>query len=158
MGQSRKRIGGDGEARYTAYYDDVTGRRRSAAAFGTRIGQWQRADAETVKGRHTDSGRSRPDRSLEYSGCLVWSETLANSDQRLFERQWILTKRQLGPRRHQVILDQSGICSAIRDSTRSTEASASTAGGGHPRRRTNATSSPGACARQYGRHEMRRHA
>src|SRR4051812_30105538 len=36
VGQSRKRIGGDGKARYTAYYDDVTGRRRSAGTFASR--------------------------------------------------------------------------------------------------------------------------
>jgi site-specific recombinase XerD len=62
VGQSRKRIGGDGKARYTAYYDDVTGRRRSAGTFGSRRDAdraWQRAEAETAKGRHTDSGRSR---------------------------------------------------------------------------------------------------
>ncbi len=62
MGQSRKRIGGDGKARYTAYYDDVTGRRRSAGTFASRRDAdraWQRAEADTAKGRHTDSGRSR---------------------------------------------------------------------------------------------------
>jgi hypothetical protein len=62
VGQSRKRVGGDGKARYTAYYDDVTGRRRSAGTFGSRRDAdraWQRAEAETAKGRHTDSGRSR---------------------------------------------------------------------------------------------------
>jgi integrase len=62
VGQSRKRIGGDGKARYTAYYDDVTGRRRSAGTFSSRRDAdraWQRAEADTEKGRHTDSGRSR---------------------------------------------------------------------------------------------------
>jgi integrase len=62
VGQSRKRIGGDGKARYTAYYDDVTGRRRSAGTFASRREAeraWQRAEAEAAKGRHTDSGRSR---------------------------------------------------------------------------------------------------
>jgi hypothetical protein len=62
VGQSRKRVGGDGKARYTAYYDDVTGRRRSAGTFASRREAdraWQRAEAETAKGRHTDSGRSR---------------------------------------------------------------------------------------------------
>jgi integrase len=62
VGQARKRIGGDGKARYTAYYDDVTGRRRSAGTFASRRDAdraWQRAEADTAKGRHTDSGRSR---------------------------------------------------------------------------------------------------
>jgi integrase len=62
MGQSRKRIGGDGKARYTAYYEDVTGRRRSAGTYGSRRDAdraWQRAEADSAKGRHTDSGRSR---------------------------------------------------------------------------------------------------
>ena len=62
MGQSRKRLGADGKARYTAYYDDVTGRRRSAGSFATRRDAdkaWQRAEAHTGEGRHTDSGRSR---------------------------------------------------------------------------------------------------
>ncbi len=62
MGQARKRIGGDGKARYTAYYDDVTGRRRSAGTYASRRDAdraWQRAEADTAKGRHTDSGRSR---------------------------------------------------------------------------------------------------
>jgi integrase len=62
VGQSRKRIGGDGKARYTAYYDDVTGRRRSAGTFASRREAdraGQRAEADTAKGRHTDSGRSR---------------------------------------------------------------------------------------------------
>jgi integrase len=62
VGQSRKRIGGDGKARYTAYYDDVTGRRRSAGTFGSRRDAdraWQRAETEAAKGRHTDSGRSK---------------------------------------------------------------------------------------------------
>ena len=62
MGQSRKRIGGDGKPRYTAYYDDVTGRRRSASTFASRRDAdkaRQRAEAKTAEGRHTDAGRSR---------------------------------------------------------------------------------------------------
>jgi site-specific recombinase XerD len=62
VGQSRKRVGGDGKPRYTAYYDDVTGRRRSAGTFASRRDAdkaWQRAEAKTAEGRHTDAGRSR---------------------------------------------------------------------------------------------------
>jgi hypothetical protein len=36
MGQSRKRIGTDGQPRYTAYYDDLAGRRRSAGTFASK--------------------------------------------------------------------------------------------------------------------------
>jgi len=62
VGQSRKRLGADGKARYTAYYDDVTGRRRSAGSFASRREAdkaWQRAEAHTSEGRNTDTGRSR---------------------------------------------------------------------------------------------------
>jgi len=62
VGQSRKRLGADGKPRYTAYYDDVTGRRRSAGSFASRRGAdkaWQRAEAHTSEGRNTDTGRSR---------------------------------------------------------------------------------------------------
>ncbi len=62
MGQARKRVGADGKARYTAYYDDVAGRRRSAGTFTSKRDAekaWQRAEAHTGEGRHTDSGRSR---------------------------------------------------------------------------------------------------
>ncbi|WP_375504807.1 tyrosine-type recombinase/integrase [uncultured Jatrophihabitans sp.] len=62
MGQSRKRIGADGKARYTAYYDDVTGRRRSVGTYPSRRDAdraWQRAETDATAGRHTDSGRSR---------------------------------------------------------------------------------------------------
>lgn len=62
MGQSRKRVGADGKPRYTAYYDDVTGHRRSAGTFTSKREAekaWQRAEAHTGEGRHTDSGRSR---------------------------------------------------------------------------------------------------
>jgi len=33
MGQSRKRVGRNGEIRYTAYYEDARGHRRSAGTF-----------------------------------------------------------------------------------------------------------------------------
>ena len=62
MGQSRKRIGADGKARYTAYFDDVTGRRRSVGTFPSRRDAdraWQRAETDATAGRLTDSGRSR---------------------------------------------------------------------------------------------------
>ena len=62
MGQSRKRLGADGKPRYTAYYDDVTGRRGSAGSFASRRDAdkaWQRAEAHSSGGRNTDTGRSR---------------------------------------------------------------------------------------------------
>jgi site-specific recombinase XerD len=62
VGQSRKRLGADGKPRYTAYYDDVTGRRRSAGSFASRRDAdkaWQRAEAHTSQGRNADTGRSR---------------------------------------------------------------------------------------------------
>ena len=62
VGQSRKRIGAGGKARYTAYFDDVTGRRRSVGTFPSRRDAdraWQRAETDATAGRHTDSGRSR---------------------------------------------------------------------------------------------------
>ena len=62
MGQSRQRVGRDGKTRYTAYYDDVTGRRRSAGTFATRRDAdraWQRAQVRTADGRHSDAGRGR---------------------------------------------------------------------------------------------------
>ena len=62
MGQSRQRVGRDGKTRYTAYYDDVTGRRRSAGTFTNRRDTdkaWQRAETHTSEGRNADTGRSR---------------------------------------------------------------------------------------------------
>jgi integrase len=62
MGQSRRRVGRDGAPRYTAYYDDITGRRRSAGTFATERQAdkaWQRAEAGVAEGRVTDLGRGR---------------------------------------------------------------------------------------------------
>jgi hypothetical protein len=62
VGQSRKRVGRDGTARWTAYYDDVTGRRRSAGTFATEKQAdraCQRAEAGVAEGRATDLGRGR---------------------------------------------------------------------------------------------------
>ena len=57
MGQSRKRVGANGACRYTAYYDDARGRRRSAGTFATRKDAdraWQRAEALQAAGRPGD--------------------------------------------------------------------------------------------------------
>jgi hypothetical protein len=54
MGQSRRRSGRDGKPRYTAYYDDITGRRRSAGTFASKRDAeraWQRAETKTAEGR-----------------------------------------------------------------------------------------------------------
>lgn len=62
MGQSRKRSGASGAARYTAYYVDVAGRRRSAGTFATRREAdraWQRAESKVAEGRVGDVRRSR---------------------------------------------------------------------------------------------------
>ena len=62
MGQSRERIGQDGKPRYTAYYTDVAGRRRSAGTFNTENQAdkaWQRAEAQVAEGRVTDLRRGR---------------------------------------------------------------------------------------------------
>ena len=57
MGQSRERIDGNGRARWTAYYTDVTGKRRSAGTFGTERQAdraWQRAEAKVAEGGMPD--------------------------------------------------------------------------------------------------------
>jgi integrase len=62
MGQSRKRIQRDGTPRWIAYYNDITGRRRSAGTFATERQAdkaWQRAEAGVAEGRVTDLGRGR---------------------------------------------------------------------------------------------------
>jgi integrase len=62
VGQSRKRIGKDGSARYTAYYDDIRGARRSAGTYPTRKAAdraWQRAEAKVAEGRAGDPARGR---------------------------------------------------------------------------------------------------
>jgi integrase len=62
MGQSRKRVGVDGSVRYTAYYDDIRGKRRSAGTFTSKKEAnkaWQRAEAKVAEGRAGDPARGR---------------------------------------------------------------------------------------------------
>lgn len=62
MGQSRKRIGRDGKARYTAYYDDLRGERHSAGTFATRREAdraWQAAQTRVAEGRAGDPRRGK---------------------------------------------------------------------------------------------------
>jgi integrase len=62
VGQSRKRADRDGRSRYTAYYVDVAGRRRSAGTFPTKREAdraWQRAEAKVAEGRVGDIRRGR---------------------------------------------------------------------------------------------------
>ena len=62
VGQSRKRTGQDGKPRYTAYYDDATGRRRSAGTFASRREAdraWRQAEVKAAEGRLGDPGRGR---------------------------------------------------------------------------------------------------
>jgi hypothetical protein len=57
MGQSRKRVGINGACRYTAYYDDVRGRRCSAGTYATKKDAdraWQHAEALQAAGRPGD--------------------------------------------------------------------------------------------------------
>ncbi|MGH8888302.1 MAG: tyrosine-type recombinase/integrase, partial [Acidothermaceae bacterium] len=54
VGSSRRRMGADGKARYTALYHDERGRQRSAGSFGTRRDAdraWQAAEATLAAGR-----------------------------------------------------------------------------------------------------------
>jgi integrase len=62
VGQSRKRIGTDGKPRYTAYYDDLRGRRRSAGTFSSKKlaeKAWQKAEADLAAGKIGDPRRGR---------------------------------------------------------------------------------------------------
>ena len=64
VGHTRKRVGRDGAVRYTAYYDDVRGRRRSAGTFSTRKAAsiaWQEAELAQRAGHpgSTDAGKIR---------------------------------------------------------------------------------------------------
>ena len=62
MGFSRKRVGHDGRARYTAYYLDQLGRERSAGASGSRRqadAAWQRAQGKVAEGRPGGLSRGR---------------------------------------------------------------------------------------------------
>jgi hypothetical protein len=62
MGFSRKRIGRDGKARYTAYYEDIRGRQRSAGTFSNKKdanNAWQAAEANVRTGKPGDPSRGR---------------------------------------------------------------------------------------------------
>jgi hypothetical protein len=62
MGQSRKRIAGDGQPRHTVYYDDLAGRRRSAGTFAYKKQAdraWRHAEARVAKGRGANPARGR---------------------------------------------------------------------------------------------------
>ncbi len=62
MGQSRKRVGRDGQLHYTAYYEDARGHRRSAGTFTSLKAAnkaWQQAEAKVAEGRGGNSHRGR---------------------------------------------------------------------------------------------------
>jgi Phage integrase, N-terminal SAM-like domain len=62
MGQSRKRVGRGGDVRYTAYYEDARGHRRSAGTFTSLKAAnkaWQQAEAKVAEGRGGQSHRGR---------------------------------------------------------------------------------------------------
>jgi hypothetical protein len=62
MGQSRKRVGRSGDVRYTAYYEDARGHRRSAGTFTSLKAAnkaWQQAEAKVAQGRGGQSHRGR---------------------------------------------------------------------------------------------------
>jgi hypothetical protein len=62
VGHSRKRLGADGKARYTAYYEDIRGRRRSAGTFTSKKQAdraWQGAEYKVAEGRASDPARGR---------------------------------------------------------------------------------------------------
>lgn len=85
VGHSRKRTGRGGRARYTAYYVDEIGHRRSAGSFPTRREAdvaWQRAEARVAAGQ---SGDLRPDRRR--FGAYVTQEWLPNHVMELRTRQ-----------------------------------------------------------------------
>jgi hypothetical protein len=62
MGQSRRRVGRGGDVRYTAYYEDARGHRRSAGTFTSLKfpnKAWQQAEAKVAEGRGGQSHRGR---------------------------------------------------------------------------------------------------
>jgi integrase len=62
VGHSRKRLGTEGKPRYTAYYDDIRGSRRSAGTFASKKQAdiaWQRAESKVAEGRASDPARGR---------------------------------------------------------------------------------------------------
>ncbi|MEV7006628.1 site-specific integrase [Streptosporangium sp. NPDC051022] len=73
MGYSRKRIGRNGKARYTAYYFDIKGLEKSAGTFSNKKDAdvaWQRAEAKVAEGRVGDPKRGR--QSFERYVLDVW--------------------------------------------------------------------------------------
>ena len=62
MGQSRKQVGRNGDVRYTAYYEDARGHRRSVGTFTSLKAAnkaWQQAEAKVAQGRGGQSHRGR---------------------------------------------------------------------------------------------------
>ena len=62
MGFARKRTGGDGKPRYTAYYLDLRGRQRSAGTFATKKDAndaWKAAEANVRAGKQGDPSRGK---------------------------------------------------------------------------------------------------
>jgi integrase len=62
VGQSRRRVGRDGVERYTAYYTDIQGRRRSAGTFSTKglaDRAWARAERDLDLGHIGDPKRGK---------------------------------------------------------------------------------------------------
>lgn len=62
VGFSRRRVGKDGKARYTAYYVDVKGQERSAGTYGSKKKAdkaWQDAETKVAEGRVGDPARGR---------------------------------------------------------------------------------------------------
>jgi integrase len=62
VGFARKRVGGNGRPRYTAYYRDTKDRECSAGTFPNKKDAdraWQRAEAKIAEGRLGDPGRGR---------------------------------------------------------------------------------------------------
>lgn len=62
MGQSRKRVGRDGDERWTAYYTDVQGRRRSAGTFASKAiadREWAKAERDLDLGHIGDLKRGK---------------------------------------------------------------------------------------------------
>jgi integrase len=85
MGQSRQRAGNNGKPRYTAYYKDIGGRRRSAGTYARRREAdraWRTAEAKVAEGRIGHLSRSR-----RRFGQYVQDEWLPNHVIELTTRQ-----------------------------------------------------------------------
>jgi len=73
VGQSRKRVGADGKTRYTAYYDDLRGRRRSAGTYPSRKDAdhaWQTAETDLRAGRPGDPARPNHLHQLRHAALV----------------------------------------------------------------------------------------